>query len=187
MGTSQGEEQHEDILRVSVLFLAACSANETFENDIFAEEMVQAWEQAIQPAESLETALVQKGRYFGDRWLTEWRKITGHRNGDYEYRAAVTAYKKKNFTSAQKHFEAAKNRYTGRAKCKGQYKRNCRVVTSKYCPKKCCRSKGGKTQLRSKCSRKEKKGKKAKKAKKAKKMALAALEEARIARSKAAP
>merc|ERR1711959_660609 len=124
MGTSQGEEQHEDILRVSVLFLAACSANETFENDIFAEEMVQAWEQAIQPAESLETALVQKGRYFGDRWLTEWRKITGHRNGDYEYRAAVTAYKK-----------------------------NCRVVTSKYCPKKCCASKGGKTQLQSKCSR----------------------------------
>merc|ERR1711907_645132 len=160
----QAKKNTMKIFVCAVLFLAACSANEHFENDIFAEEMVQAWEQAIQPAESLEAALVQKGRYFGDRWLTEWRKITGHRNGDYEYRAAVTAYKKKNFTSARKHFLAAKGRYTGRAKCKGTYKKTCHVVFSKYCPKSCCLS-NGKTQLRSKCSRKQKK-KKSKKAKK---------------------
>merc|ERR1712139_197119 len=150
-------------------------------------EMVQAWEQAAEPAESLSTALVQKGQ-FGDRWLTEWRKLTGHRHGDYQYRTAYTAYKKRKFGAAQKQWMAAKNVYLGKRACKGDFLKKCKVVSCNNKKKKTGAKKkllnGVKKALK---ALKAKKAKKAKKGNKAKKLALAALKEARLARVKAAP
>merc|ERR1711988_291248 len=175
------------------VLVAACSAHGFFEEVeegyLFTEEMVQAWEQAAEPAESLSTALVQKGQ-FGDRWLTEWRKLTGHRHGDYQYRSAYAAYKKRKFGVAKKQWMAAKNVYLGRRVCKGNFLKKCKVVScrssKKEKKKKVAKKKlliGVKKALKFKA----KKAKKAKKGNKAKKLALAALKEARLARAKAAP
>jgi hypothetical protein len=115
----------------AILLVAACHAE--FESDLFSEEMVQAWE----PKDTLDTSLVQTEKHFGDRWLTQWRKITGHRTGDFKYRSAAALYKNKKFSAAAKYFIHARNLYEGMRNCKGK-KRVCKVVNSKYCPQKCC-------------------------------------------------
>merc|ERR1712093_438167 len=128
-----GEDNMKSIFVCVILLVAACHAE--FESDLFSEEMVQAWE----PKDSLDTSLVQG--HFGDRWLTQWRRITGHRSGDFKYRSAASLYKQKKFTAARKYFLHARNLYEGMKNCKGK-KRICKVVNSKYCPQKCCEHSG---------------------------------------------
>merc|ERR1712196_290005 len=140
--------------------------------------MLQAWQQAEEPRESLSTALIETQGPFGDRWLTEWRKLTGHRSGDYQYRSAYAAYKKGKFVAARKTWKQATNIYMGKRVCKGTPK--------KKAPKKKGKKTGKKGQKGKKGKKADRKAKKQAK-KKVQAVALAALKEARLARAKAAP